>query len=252
MSDLPDSIPAMARCAGLSGYGDPRGPRCCPVCDEAIVAAGLRDGMTVSFHHHLRNGDAVLNAVMAEIAALGLCDIHVAASSVFPVHGPLAGSYAQRCGGRADHVLPDRWGGGCGGGRGAGTACRSADPWRTGAGHRVGPDADRRGLCRGAGGGRVWQYQRDTGAFCLRGAGLSTRRCAACATGRGGDGSSLAGSAAAGSRSVAGTSIGWSRLDSIGDAARIVSGTTQVTTEARGAGDRPAGGAGHRGVGAVG
>ena len=35
---------------------------------EAIEACGLGDGMTVSFHHHLRNGDYVLNMVMAEIA----------------------------------------------------------------------------------------------------------------------------------------------------------------------------------------
>ena len=37
---------------------------------EAIVLSGLRDGMTVSFHHHLRNGDYVLNMVMAQIAEL--------------------------------------------------------------------------------------------------------------------------------------------------------------------------------------
>ena len=31
---------------------------------EAISLAGLKDGMTISFHHHLRNGDYVLNLVM--------------------------------------------------------------------------------------------------------------------------------------------------------------------------------------------
>ena len=31
---------------------------------EAIALAGLKDGMTISFHHHLRNGDYVLNLVM--------------------------------------------------------------------------------------------------------------------------------------------------------------------------------------------
>ncbi len=56
---------------------------------EAIQACGLKDGATVSFHHHLRNGDDVLRAVMDEIAALGLRDIRVAASSLFPVHAPL-------------------------------------------------------------------------------------------------------------------------------------------------------------------
>ena len=56
---------------------------------EAIQLAGLKDGMTVSFHHHLRNGDFVLNMVMAEIAELGCKDIFVNASSLFDVHMPL-------------------------------------------------------------------------------------------------------------------------------------------------------------------
>ncbi|TCP40204.1 citrate lyase subunit alpha/citrate CoA-transferase [Rhodovulum marinum] len=61
-----------------------------PSLAAALRAAGLRDGATVSFHHHLRNGDAVLNMGLAELAALGLGDLHLAASSLFPVHAPLA------------------------------------------------------------------------------------------------------------------------------------------------------------------
>lgn len=56
---------------------------------EAIQLSGLKDGMTVSFHHHLRNGDYVLNMVMEQIAALGIRDITVNASSLFDVHTPL-------------------------------------------------------------------------------------------------------------------------------------------------------------------
>ena len=56
---------------------------------EAVRLAGLKDGMTVSFHHHLRNGDFVLNMVMAEIANQGLRDLTVNASSLFDVHLPL-------------------------------------------------------------------------------------------------------------------------------------------------------------------
>lgn len=56
---------------------------------EAIQLAGLRDGMRVSFHHHLRNGDYVINMVMDEIANLGHKDITVSASSVFDIHVPL-------------------------------------------------------------------------------------------------------------------------------------------------------------------
>ena len=56
---------------------------------EAIQLAGLKDGMTVSFHHHLRNGDYVLNMVMEQIAQLGIRDLTVNASSLFDAHMPL-------------------------------------------------------------------------------------------------------------------------------------------------------------------
>ena len=58
---------------------------------EAILLSGLKDGMTVSFHHHLRNGDYVLNMVMEQIAELGIRDVTVNASSLFDVHNPLLG-----------------------------------------------------------------------------------------------------------------------------------------------------------------
>lgn len=57
--------------------------------DEAIEKTGLKDGMTVSFHHHLRNGDQVVNQVMTAIAAKGIKDIHLAASGLFAIHEPL-------------------------------------------------------------------------------------------------------------------------------------------------------------------
>ena len=56
---------------------------------EAIERAGLKDGMTVSFHHHLRNGDYVLNMVMQEIADMGVGELTVNASSLFDIHLPL-------------------------------------------------------------------------------------------------------------------------------------------------------------------
>ena len=56
---------------------------------EAIRLSGLKDGMTVSFHHHLRNGDFVLNMVMEQIAEMGIRDLTVNASSLFDVHIPL-------------------------------------------------------------------------------------------------------------------------------------------------------------------
>jgi citrate lyase subunit alpha/citrate CoA-transferase len=55
---------------------------------EAIEKVGLKDVMTISFHHHLRNGDYVMNLVMEEIAAIGIKDIKIAASSIFPIQAP--------------------------------------------------------------------------------------------------------------------------------------------------------------------
>jgi len=56
---------------------------------EAIEKTGLRDGMTISFHHHLRNGDYVLNLVMDEIARLGVKNLTICASSLTNAHEPL-------------------------------------------------------------------------------------------------------------------------------------------------------------------
>ena len=56
---------------------------------EAIELTGLKSGMSISFHHHLRNGDYTLNRVMDEIAALGIRDLTLNASSLFDVHAPL-------------------------------------------------------------------------------------------------------------------------------------------------------------------
>lgn len=57
--------------------------------EEVLDKVELKDGITISFHHHLRNGDHVLNMVVDAIAKRGVKDITVAASSIFPVHSPL-------------------------------------------------------------------------------------------------------------------------------------------------------------------
>lgn len=85
----------------LDGYGavrasivpdartGPRKTKLLPGLEAAIEACELRDGATLSFHHHLRNGDGVLNAVLDAAARRGLKGIHIAATSIFPVHAPL-------------------------------------------------------------------------------------------------------------------------------------------------------------------
>ena len=56
---------------------------------EALVLSGIKDGMNISFHHHLRNGDYVMNMTMDEIAGLGIKDITINPSALFDIHAPL-------------------------------------------------------------------------------------------------------------------------------------------------------------------
>lgn len=56
---------------------------------EAIEHSGLKSGMTISFHHHLRNGDQVLNMVLDVLSDMGLRDLTINASSIHDVHKPL-------------------------------------------------------------------------------------------------------------------------------------------------------------------
>jgi len=57
--------------------------------DEVLDCARLKDGMTVSFHHHLRNGDGLVNLVVDKLARRGVKGITLAPSALFPVHEPL-------------------------------------------------------------------------------------------------------------------------------------------------------------------
>ncbi|WP_035292437.1 citrate lyase subunit alpha [Clostridium sp. KNHs214] len=57
--------------------------------EEALDKVEIKDGMTISFHHHLRNGDHVLNMVVDAIAKRGIKDITIAASSIFPTQASL-------------------------------------------------------------------------------------------------------------------------------------------------------------------
>ena len=56
---------------------------------EALVKCGAHDGMTVSFHHHFREGDLIVNMVMKEIHNMGFKNIRICASSLGKAHDPL-------------------------------------------------------------------------------------------------------------------------------------------------------------------
>lgn len=60
-----------------------------PSIEEAIKRSGLKDGMTISFHHHFRNGDYIVNMVVDEIARMGFKNLTLAASSLTDCHWPL-------------------------------------------------------------------------------------------------------------------------------------------------------------------
>ena len=55
----------------------------------ALKAAGLKDGMTISTHHHLRNGDALTNLLFDTINEIGIKNIRWYPSASFPVHSHL-------------------------------------------------------------------------------------------------------------------------------------------------------------------
>ncbi len=56
---------------------------------QAIKKTGLKDGMTISFHHHLRNGDYVVDMVVDACAEMGIKDLTLAPTALFPCHEPL-------------------------------------------------------------------------------------------------------------------------------------------------------------------
>jgi citrate lyase subunit alpha/citrate CoA-transferase len=64
----------------------PDGDKRVPSLKEALVKAGLKDGMVVSTHHHLRDGDLVANQVFDIAAELGVKDLIWFPSASFPCH----------------------------------------------------------------------------------------------------------------------------------------------------------------------
>lgn len=56
---------------------------------EALEKCGLRDGMTISNHHHFRNGDLVMNQVFDAAGEMGVKDLMWFPSASFPCHAPL-------------------------------------------------------------------------------------------------------------------------------------------------------------------
>ncbi len=60
-----------------------------PSIKEALERAGLADGMTISSHHHFRNGDLLMVPVFDAAAQLGLKNLRWFPSAAFPCHEPI-------------------------------------------------------------------------------------------------------------------------------------------------------------------
>ena len=65
------------------------GNKCVPTLREALQKCGLKDGMTISTHHHMRDGDLVSNQIFNIADELGLKDLVWMPSASFPCHEPL-------------------------------------------------------------------------------------------------------------------------------------------------------------------
>ena len=95
---------AWAECTGQSGGSGPRRAaggtsRSTPgrgapdkrarTWDDLLDRMDVQSGQTISFHHHLRDGDAIVNEVIGRLAARGIRDLTIAPTALFPVHDRL-------------------------------------------------------------------------------------------------------------------------------------------------------------------
>ena len=92
---VPDlrKLQAFAGAAAHTPYlADPQAKlhrKLCVSLEDAIRRSGLRDGMTISFHHAFREGDKVINQVVNKLAEMGFKDLTLATSSLLNCHDPL-------------------------------------------------------------------------------------------------------------------------------------------------------------------
>ena len=56
---------------------------------DALKKCGIKNGMTISNHHHFRNGDLVMNEVFNTASNLGIKNLRWFPSASFPCHSPM-------------------------------------------------------------------------------------------------------------------------------------------------------------------
>lgn len=70
------------------GHRIPGDTKLLPDLREAIRASGLKDGMTISFHHSFREGDQIIGQVLTAIRELGIKGLRFAPSAVVNIKNP--------------------------------------------------------------------------------------------------------------------------------------------------------------------
>jgi len=78
-----------ARTPHLADHGTKRSRKLVDSLEDAITRSGLRDGMTISFHHHFREGDRTILRVVGTLARMGYRDLTLASSSLNACHAGL-------------------------------------------------------------------------------------------------------------------------------------------------------------------
>ena len=79
------AAPLIASCADYPDDGN----KVVESLKDALIRSGLKDGMTISTHHHFRNGDLVANQIFDIAKELGIKDMMWFPSASFPCHEPL-------------------------------------------------------------------------------------------------------------------------------------------------------------------
>jgi len=89
LSRLPEFAGAYAQTPYLADSERKLHRKRCGSLEEAINRSGLKDGMTISFHHAFREGDKVINTVVDAVARMGFKNLTLASSSLLNCHDPL-------------------------------------------------------------------------------------------------------------------------------------------------------------------
>lgn len=79
------AAPPIATCADYPADGN----KLIKDLKTALLETGIKDGMTISTHHHFRNGDYVANAIFDAAAEIGVKNLRWFPSASFPCHEPI-------------------------------------------------------------------------------------------------------------------------------------------------------------------